>query len=172
MRNKNLSFSLWTNYKHGPMIKFLISVILFVAPLLSQSQTIGAADVIVYSGVQWSTNGTDWNADLKAHDTAQANVWPTDGGTFTNRSYFFYSCLYSNEGVFLGTFQVIDVKSYYGESPRSMTNLLLNAQFVVQPSQAQFSNITYRPWISISNYLPSTMDTNAYPDNTNTPPHP
>lgn len=153
------------------MKKSLIAVLFLSTACFAQEP---ATNIILYTDVEWSTNGTDWHLNT-AQPNQGINYFIGPGNHFlpaTNAPYFFNSELTTNGPLFEG-FKVIDTRLLVGNSMGTVTNVLQpTMEYVVKPTSNDLGcNVFYRPWLSITNYTPANTNTGILTD-TNLPPIP
>lgn len=148
------------------MIKSLIlTVVLFAAHAL-HATTINS-NILVSVRMQWSTNHTDWN-ECQPGSESSAMFVDQQGVS----SSVFYSVLTNNNGIISG-WQRLDVDTIWGASLNTATNHLLPVEFLVKPTTDAFTNISYRPILSITNFTPVQAPFDCHcPDDTNNYPPP
>ena len=147
------------------MFKTISAFFLSVVMCSAQPST----NIMLYIGMQWSSNGVDWNSDWQTNGVDDVDFKPVYIGT----NQFFRSQITNYWGQ-LGDWEVIGLDNWCGPDVNSLTNHLELTTLYVSPSTELNSNLVYRPILGITNYLKTASCSNCLSgvDDTNPPPVP
>jgi len=144
------------------MFKTISAFFLSVVMCSAQPST----NIMLYIGMQWSSNGVDWNSDWQTNGVDDVDFKPVYIGT----NQFFRSQITNYWGQ-LGDWEAIGLDNWCGPDVGSITNHLDLTTLYVSPSTELNSNLVYRPVLWVTNYWKPLPCTNCFSGtNDNSPP--
>lgn len=127
------------------MIKY-VGLILTVLMVCCDLEAQTATNLILRVRMQWSTNGVDWE-----ENQVEFPSWDDFQVAGPIPSTFFVSPL-TNDWGFSGPYEAVTMDNIWGSSLELMTNHLPYSTLYIVPSRDTFTNIIYRPFLSLTNY--------------------